>query len=75
VGINTVNRSQTHECGNRESGTEAAQFLFWEYLFRIFSIVSLQCNASQEVTTDVGVDLWGGGDTLLYTTQSSNVPI
>jgi len=29
---------------NVETGTEAPIFLFWEYLFQIFGILSLQCN-------------------------------
>jgi hypothetical protein len=32
---------------NVEIGTVAAQFLFWEYLFQIFGIGSLQCMAAE----------------------------
>jgi hypothetical protein len=32
-------------------GTVAAQFHFWEYLFRIFVIVSLQWNSNFELCT------------------------
>jgi hypothetical protein len=30
---------------NVEIGTEAPIFLFWEYLFQIFGILSLQCGS------------------------------
>ncbi len=42
MGIYTVNRSQ-HRRVNVEIGTETPIFLFCEYLFRNFGILSLQC--------------------------------
>ncbi len=39
--VRIVNRSQTHEFGNRDCGCACA--IFWKYFFRIFGIGSLQC--------------------------------
>jgi len=44
------NISIAHRHMNVEIGTEAPIFLFWEYLFQIFGILSLQCSVSPPPT-------------------------
>ncbi len=38
---------------NVEIGTEAPIFLFWEYLFQIFGILSLQCELYSDEDKDI----------------------
>jgi hypothetical protein len=40
---------------NVEIGTEAEQFLYWEYLFRILGIVSLLCSRINSFPTTTSI--------------------
>jgi hypothetical protein len=41
---------------NVEIGTEAPIFLFWDYLFQIFGILSLQCSVLQQHALEIHVE-------------------
>jgi hypothetical protein len=54
---------------NGEIGTVATQFFFWEYLFRILGIVSLQCILKLDVTPHISVHILFASSKLDVITQ------
>jgi hypothetical protein len=43
---------------NVEIGTEAPTFLFWEYLFKIFGILSLECMQDRQYNFIISKKHW-----------------
>ncbi len=60
---------------NVEIGTEAAQFLFWKYLFRTFGIVSLLCKTTFECSTKLVAECVRRCKYIVHTTLDSLLPL